>query len=81
MEKKQFDKHFDELMKNVEKNIRERARFLIDKSGAIDLSGYPDDLTAPRIVMIDCLMDAAGIQKHYLSRRDLLQVLANLKHF
>lgn len=80
MEKQQFDSKFKDLMKDVEKNLRSRAEHLW-KSGALDTGSYPDDFTLPRIVMLDCLMDTAGLQRHYLNRKDFLKAVANLKHF
>ena len=81
MNKKQFDKLFDELMKDVEKNIHARAE-TVWKSGAIDTASFEKwDYKLPRIVMVDCLMAAAGIQKHYIDRPDMLAMIRNLKHF
>ncbi|MFA5376722.1 MAG: hypothetical protein WC455_13320 [Dehalococcoidia bacterium] len=80
MEKQEFDKLFTQITKDVQKNIKQRAEELW-KSGALDTGSYPNDLTLPRIVMTDCLLNAAGIQRHYLSRKSFLAALANLKHF
>lgn len=80
MEKQKFDKLFSQLLRDVEKNIRSRAEHLW-KSGALDTGSYPDDLELPRIVMFDCLIDAAGIQKHYIGRKSFLSVVSNLKQF
>ena len=80
MEKEEFDKLFNQLIRDVEKNLRSRAEHLW-KSGALDTSSYPNDLKLPRIVMFDCLISAAGIQKHYIDRKSFLSVVANLKHF
>ena len=80
MKKEEFDKLFNQLIRDVEKNVRSRAEDLW-KSGALDTGSYPNDLKLPRIVMFDCLISAAGIQKHYIDRKDFLAIVANLKHF
>jgi hypothetical protein len=80
MEKKDFDTLFAQLTRDVQKNIKQRAEELW-RSGSLDTGSYPNDLTLPRIVMTDCLLNAAGIQRHYLSRKSFLAALNNLKHF
>lgn len=65
MEREYFGEKFEDLLKGFTEAARQRMIMLL-ACGAIDMGSYPDDMTLPRIIFYDCLVESLASVRHFI---------------
>ncbi len=60
MTEEEFWTHYNELRAQVDNGLRDRAKFILQRSGAVDMSQWDDGFLLPKIIMTDALRHLAN---------------------